>query len=239
MAALGHTRTLNTVDPMNTYIPDLADIVEEAYERATGGTRAVQTGYDYRTARRSLNLLLMEWANKGINMWTLDQGVVPLQKGVTTYQLPADTVDLVEHSIRTGATNSPHDVRLNRIAMPQYTAITNKAQRGQPQSIFIQRVSPYPLVTLWPVPDNDSYQLVAWRLRRIAPATAPGSNTVDIPFRFIPAMIAGLAYHMATKLPEGSARAIPLKAAYDEAFAEAAAEDRDRATVRFVPRIRR
>lgn len=221
------------------YTPDLADIIEEAFERATGGMRAVQTGYDYRTARRSLNLLLMEWANKGINLWTLDQGVIPLQKGVAHYQLPADTVDLVEHNLRTTTNGTPNDVRMTRIAMPTYTAIPNKALEGQPQQIFIQRLHPYPVITVWPVPDRDDhYQLVGWRLRRITPAGAPGSVTPDIPFRFVPALIAGLAYHMAQKLPEGAARAVPLKAVYDEAFAEAAAEDRDRATVRFVPRIR-
>lgn len=221
------------------YTPDLADIIEEAFERATGGTRAVQTGYDFRTARRSLNLLLMEWANKGVNLWTLDQGVIPLIKGLAGYQLPADTVDLIEHSVRTIVGGKPNDMSLTRIAMPDYTSIPNKSLLGRPQQIFIQRLSPYPVLTLWPVPDaNDTYQLVAWRLRRIESAMPPGSNTPDIPFRFTPALIAGLAYHMATKLPEGAARAIPLKAAYDEAFAEAAAEDRDRATVRFVPRIR-
>lgn len=224
---------------MSTYTLDLADIIEEAFERATGGTRAVQTGYDYRTARRSMNLLLMEWANKGINLWTLDQGVIQLIKGLAGYQLPADTVDLLEHSIRVTVNGSPQDTQLMRIPMPQYTALPNKTLQGRPQQIFIQRIAPYPVVTLWPVPDKDDfYQLVAWRLRRIDSALPPGSSTLDIPFRFMPALISGLAYHMATKMPEGAARAIPLKAAYDEAFAEAAAEDRDRSTVRFVPKVR-
>lgn len=225
---------------MSAYTFDLADIIEEAFERATGGTRAVQTGYDYRTARRSMNLLLMEWANKGINMWTLDQGVIPLIRGLAGYQLPEDTVDLIEHSIRTTSNGTPSDINIERIPMPKYAAINNKELQGRPSQIFIQRISPNPVVTLWPVPDqDDTYELVAWRLRRIESANAPGSSTPDIPFRFVPALISGLAYHMATKLPEGAARAIPLKAAYDEAFAEAAAEDRDRSTVRFIPRVSR
>lgn len=221
-----------------TFNLDIADVVEEAFERATGGTRAVQTGYDYRTARRSLNILIMEWANRGINMWTLDQGIIPLVKGLAGYQLPADTIDLVEHYIRVTTNGKPKDQALTRIAMPTYANISDKTLQGMPQQIFLQRIAPYPVLTLWPVPDHDNhYELVAWRLRRIHDASAPGSQTMDMPFRFIPALVAGLAYHMATKLPEGAARAIPLKAAYDEAFEFAALEDRERATVRFVPRI--
>jgi hypothetical protein len=219
---------------------DLFDLVEEAFERATGGNRMMQTGYDYKTARRSLNLLTMEWANRGINMWTLDQGTIPLVAGLAGYQLPADTIDMLDFALRTNSgLTSQTDVPLVRVSVPQYNALVNKNATGRPTQVMVQRISPYPVMTLWPVPDNDNYVLVGWRLRRIHDASAPGSQTMDVPFRFVPALVAGLAYYISMKVPEGTPYTANLKADYDELFGNASMEDRDRSTTVIVPKIGR
>jgi hypothetical protein len=213
---------------------DLAEIVEEAFERVGSELR---TGYDLRTARRSLNLLFADWANRGINMWTFEQGSQVLTPGVATYELPADTVDLMEHVIRTGAGNvaTQADLTITRISVSTYATIPNKLQQARPIQIWIERLNT-PRFTLWPVPDNTAtYTLVYWRLRRIQNA-GEGVNTMDMPFRFIPAMIAGLAYYLAMKVPTGMERLPILKAQYDEAWDLASSEDREKAAVRFVPR---
>jgi hypothetical protein len=212
---------------------DLTDCIEEAFERATGGVRTLQTGYDYRTARRSLNLLTMEWANRGLNLWTLEQGTIPLQKGVASYQLPADTIDVVEFSLRTNGL----DQSISRCSVTTYAGISNKMQAGRPQQVYVQRAFPNPSITLWPVPDSDEFTFVGWRMRRIQDAGSTGSQTMDIPFRFIPAMIAGLAFYISQKVKEGEHRAEALKLEYELQFELAALEDRDKSTVRIVPRI--
>ena len=213
---------------------DLAEIVEEAFERAGGELR---TGYDLRTARRSLNLLFADWANRGVNMWTFEQGTINLIPGQATYNLPADTVDLLEHVIRTGAGNesTQADLTITRISVSTYATIPNKLQQARPIQIWIERLDT-PRVTLWPVPDNSqTYQLVYWRLRRIQNA-GEGVNTMDMPFRFIPCMVAGLAYYLALKVPGAMERLQVLKMQYDEAWEMASGEDREKAAVRFVPR---
>jgi hypothetical protein len=213
---------------------DLTEIVEEAFERVGGEMR---TGYDLRTARRSLNLLFADWANRGINMWTFEQGTQVLTPGVATYPLPADTVDLMEHVIRTGAgsASTQADLTITRISVSTYATIPNKLQQARPIQIWIERLNT-PQFTVWPVPDNtQTYTLVYWRLRRIQNA-GEGVNTMDMPFRFIPAMIAGLSYYLAMKLPGGMERLGVLKAQYDEAWDLASTEDREKAAVRFVPR---
>ncbi|MEN6402265.1 MAG: hypothetical protein ABFD94_10015 [Armatimonadia bacterium] len=213
---------------------DLVELVEEAFERAGGEMRS---GYDLKTARRSLNLMFTEWANRGINMWTIEQGQIALQPGVATYALPVDTVDLLEHVIRTQPGNSATqaDLTITRISVSTYSSIPNKLQQARPIQIWIKRWE-NPEVTVWPVPDNSqAYTLVYWRLRRIQDA-GNGGNTMDVPFRFLPAMAAGLAYHLALKVPGGAERLMVLKQQYDEAFDLAASEDREKAAVRFVPR---
>jgi hypothetical protein len=213
---------------------DLNDIVEEAFERAGAELR---TGYDMRTARRSLNLLFADWANRGINMWTIEQGTINLVAGTATYVLPTDTVDLLDHVIRTGAGNASTqaDLTITRISVSTYATLPNKLTQARPIQIWIQRFNT-PQVTLWPVPDNvQPYQLVYWRLRRIQDA-GTGVNTMDIPFRFLPCMVAGLAYYLALKIPNALQRIDILKAQYDEAWGLASDEDREKAAVRFVPR---
>jgi hypothetical protein len=215
-----------------SWSPDLTEIMEEAYERVG---REMRTGYDFRTARRSLNALMSEWASRGVNMWTMEQGTQVLTPGTATYNLPADTVDLIEQVTRTGTGQSQADISLTRISVSTYSTIPNKTATGRPLQIWIERLNT-PRFTLWPVPDDTAtYTVVYWRLRRIQDA-GDGYNTVDMPFRFVPALIAGLAYHLALKVPGGLERIQLLKAQYDEAWDLAASEDRERAAVRWVPR---
>jgi len=217
-----------------TFNLDLSEIVEEAFERCGSELR---TGYDLRTARRSLNLMFAEWASRGLNMWTFEQGTINLVPGTATYNLPTDTVDLLEHVIRTGAGNvaTQADLTITRISVSTYATIPNKLTQARPIQIWVERLD-QPRVTVWPVPDNvQPYQLVYWRLRRIQDA-GDGVNTMDMPFRFIPCMVAGLAYHLSMKIPGAIERMGPLKAQYDEAWALASTEDREKASDRFVPR---
>ena len=290
---------------------DLTELVEEAFERAGGELRS---GYDLRTARRSLNIMFADWANRGINMWTIETGTITLAQGQNTYALPTDTIDLLEHVIRTGgnAAATQADLSITRISVSTYATIPNKIQQARPIQIWIQRfngqTSPtgltlngaltatattiplnstvglpaagfikidsevinysyisgntlencfrgqqdtvavthltatsvyweqLPAVTVWPTPDGSQpYQLVYWRLRRTQDAGG-GVNVMDVPFRFIPCMAAGLSYYIAGKIPAGFERMPMLKAQYDEAWQLASDEDREKAALRLVPR---
>lgn len=224
-----------TTSGVATFNLDLTEIVEDAMERAGAELR---TGYDLRTARRSLNLMFTEWANRGLNMWTFEQGSIPLVQGVTNYSLPVDTVDLIEHVVRTSpaSVNSQTDITISRISISTYASIPNKLVQGRPIQMLINRTEE-PSVNIWPAPDQSNYYtLIYWRLRRIQDA-GTGVNTMDVPFRFIPAMVAGLAYHLALKVPNGLERLPVLKQQYDEAWELASTEDREKAPVRFVPRM--
>jgi hypothetical protein len=197
----------------------------------------MRTGYDLRTARRSLNLMFADWANRGINMWTFEQGSIPLVAGQATYDLPTDTVDLLEHVIRTGAgsASTQADLTITRISVSTYATIPNKLQQARPIQVWIERLNT-PRITVWPTPDNSQpYTFVYWRMKRIQDA-GNGVNTMDMPFRFIPCMVAGLAYYLALKVPGGAERLGILKQQYDEAWQLAADEDREKAAIRFVPR---
>lgn len=223
-----------TISGTTAFNLDLAELVEEAFERAGVELR---TGYDLRTARRSLNLLFMDWANRGINMWTFEQGTINLIPGQATYDLPTDTVDLLEHVIRTGAGNASTqaDLTVTRISVSTYATLPNKLTQARPIQVWIERLLT-PRITVWPVPDSSqAYQFVYWRLRRIDDAGS-GVNTMDVPFRFVPAMVAGLAYYLAMKLPNAMQRVDILKSQYDEAWQLASEEDREKAAIRFVPR---
>lgn len=239
-----------TTSGTSSFNLNLVEIIEEAYERCGSELRS---GYDMRTARRSLNLLFADFANRGINMFTIEQGSINLTPGVATYPLPNDTVDLLEHVIRTqpGNAATQADLTITRISVSTYATIPNKLSQARPIQILINRnsgatypvTSPYspgqtasPSVTVWPVPDTaQPYTLVYWRLRRIQDA-GNGVNDFDVPFRFLPCLVAGLAYYLALKVPEAYQRLPDLKAMYDEAWEVAATEDREKAAVRFVPR---
>lgn len=232
--------------------PDLNELMEEAFERCGVELR---TGYQFRTARRSLNLLITEWANRGINLWTIEQGQIPLIQGTTTYDLPNDTVDLLEHVIRTnpGQIGNQTDINISRISVSTYSTIPNKLTQGRPIQVWVNRRSgqttnlvgatpQYPQINVWPSPDQGTvsapfYYFVYWRLRRIVDA-GTGANVEDIPFRLQSALVAGLAYKIAMKLPDVSPdRIMMLKAQYDESWDLAASEDREKAPDRYVPRM--
>jgi hypothetical protein len=244
-----------TVTSTAAFNLDLAELVEEAFERCGSELRS---GYDLKTARRSLNLLFADWANRGINMWTIEQGEIPMVQGVNTYDLPLDTIDLLEHVVRTnpGQQNNQADLTISRISVSTYATIPNKLQQARPIQVWINRQSGQdyagtstttppagvdaPKIVVWPTPDqgtleNPYYTFVYWRLRRIHDA-GNGVNTQDVPFRFIPCLVAGLSYYMALKIPGADARLPILKQQYDEAWDLAASEDREKAPVRFVPR---
>jgi hypothetical protein len=223
-----------TTSGTSSFNLDLTEIVEEAFERVGSEMR---TGYDLRTARRSMNLMFADWANRGLNMFTYEQGSIPLVAGQATYPLPTDTVDLLEHVIRTGAGSAATqaDLTITRISVSTYATIPNKLQQARPIQVWIERLNT-PRFTVWPVPDNSQpYVFVYWRLRRIQDA-GNGVNTMDMPFRFLPCMVAGLAYYLALKVPGGAERLGILKQQYDEAWQLASDEDREKAAVRFVPR---
>lgn len=306
-----------TTSGLTSFNLDLNDMVEEAFERAGSELR---TGYDLRTARRSLNLLFADWANRGVNMWTFEQNTITLVTGQPTYALPDDTVDLLDHVIRTNANVATNqaDLTITRISMPTYATIPNKLTQGRPIQVWVQRLTgnsnlltgtvqatisatattipvtslvgiptagfiqigseligynetspadgatPAYLynctrgqdgttaathatgaamslvqknsITVWPTPNpGQTYQFVYWRMRRIQDAGG-GTKTMDVPFRFVPCLAAGLAYYIALKVPEGLARLDVLKQQYDEAWDRAAGEDQEKAAVRFVPR---
>ena len=218
-----------------TFNPEIVEIVEEAYERCG---LELRSGYDLKTARRSLDIMAAEWSNKGINLWTVESGTLALTAGTATYTLPADTIDLLETVIRTGSGSNQQDLSINRISVSTYATIPNKNNQGRPIQIYVDRQAT-PKVSVWPTPDSSAtYTLAYWRLRRIEDAGRAGSNTYDVPSRFIPCLVAGLAYHIATKRPEvGLDRVTFLKAAYDEQFTLAADEDRDKSSIQFAPNI--
>jgi len=208
---------------------DIADLIEEAYERA--GLEA-RTGYDFRTARRSLNILSAEWSNRGLNLWTVQEHNVALTPGVKTYSLPADTIDIIETMIRVNTSGSALDYTVSRIGLGDYAALPNKNTTGRPLQIYVNRQIE-PNYTLWPVPDLP-YTILYWTMRRIQDATN-STDTMDMPVRFVPALLAGLAFQIAMKRPEAAARVPLLKQEYMEQFQLAADEDRGREPARFVP----
>jgi len=292
---------------------DVNDLIEEAFERCG---KELRTGYDFRTARRSLNLLTIEWANRGINLWTIEQGQIPMVTGQATYPLPVDTIDLMDTVVRTnnGVQSNQIDINISRISESTYMTLPNKLAQGRPIQVWINRqsgqenlsgallsgnissttttinltstsgiassgfikidnetisypnvsgnqlincargqngttaaahttgatitVQNLPSINVWPTPNSpgSQYTFVYYRMRRIQDAGS-GTYVQDIPFRFIPCMVAGLAYQLSTKLPGVDMNRIPmLKADYEQQFQLAAEEDREKAPIRFVPR---
>jgi len=187
-----------------------------------------------------MNILTIEWQNRGINLWTVDSGTVSLTTGTSQYTLPADTIDLLEQVIRTdsGSTTKQSDLNISRISVSTYASIPNKLTRGRPIQVWIERLAAAPKVNVWPVPDSNDYTLVYWRLRRIEDA-GDGVETADMNFRFLPCLVAGLAYNIAMKDPELAPRLQLLKGEYEAQFELAAGEDREKTSARFIPRIAR
>lgn len=203
---------------------DVGEIIEEAYERCG---LEVRTGYDARTARRSLNLMFADWANRGINMWTVEQATITLTQGQATQTLTADVVDVLEIVLRRSNT----DFEVERISRGEYATLPNKTTQGRPSQFYFDRQI-LPVINLWAVPENSTDQLVYYYVQRIEDADAL-VNTTDMPFRFYPCMVAGLAYYIAMKrAPE---RIQLLKSVYEEEFQRASDEDEDRVPLKLQP----
>ena len=205
---------------------DVIEAIEEAYERCGGEAK---TGYSLKSARRSLNIMLAEWANRGINLFTIEQVTTTLTAGTANYTLGIDTIDILEMVIRRSGT----DTSVDRISRSAYLNLPNKTSTGKPSQFFVDR-QVNPVLYLWQTPENSTDQIIYYRLVRIDDAD-DYTNDFDIPFRFYPCLVAGLAYYLSIEVAPD--RATLLKSMYDEEFARAASEDRDRSSLQLVPRI--
>lgn len=212
---------------------EIAEILDDVFEHL-GGEPIL--GKELPSARRSLNLLLTEWQNRGVNLWTLEAVTTAVTTSVGSYTLTSSTADVLDAFIRRDNVETP----LERYSFSDYAAISNKTQTGRPTKIFIDRQRDAPVINLWPLPENSTDELYFWRVRRLEDVTKSAGQHADVPFRFLPALIAGLAYYMARKRKGVSLekRAV-LKAEYEEAFRIAADEDADNVTLQIKPRLRR
>ena len=204
---------------------DVAEIIEEAYERCG---LEIRTGYDAKTARRSMNLMFADWANRGLNLWTVTQTTLSMVSGTASYTLTSNYTDLLEVVIRN---SSNVDTTLTKMSRSEYLSIPNKTSSGRPTQFFYDR-QVTPTITLWPTPASDT--LVYYYVNRIQDVDTL-QNTTDAPFRFLPCMVAGLAYYVAIKkAPE---RVQMLKSIYEEEFQRAADEDEDRVSLKLQPSV--
>jgi hypothetical protein len=218
---------------MAVVTPDIAELFEEAYERAG---LEMRTGYDLRTIRRSLNILTLEWQNRGLNLFTVEAGTIPLVAGTATYSMPTGTIDIIEHQLRTGTGQNQIDTTLERISVATYAQQTNKLIQGRPTQLYADRGVTTTTVTLWPVPDgSQTYTLAYYRLKGIDGLSSGISGSAGVPPRFVPALVAGLAFQIAMKKPEAAGRAEALQSEYERQFAMAAAEDETRASFFITP----
>jgi hypothetical protein len=229
-----------------TFNPDVADIVEEAFEIAGA---EVMSGNDIRSARRSLEYLKIEWSNRGLNLWRMEeQTISAIVAGTATYNIDIDTISILDAYLRTGSGNvsTQTDLMLTRISEPTYAQIPNKLTTGRPVQYFYNRIGVRggtsggsdleSTVTLWPVPDvSSTYEFVYWRMKSIADVGRDAGNTLQLPERFLPAMVLGLAWRIAVKKPELERRIGMLKADYEKTFDDAMREDREKTDFRFVP----
>jgi hypothetical protein len=217
---------------MAVVTPDMPEIFEEAFERAG---LEMRTGYDLKTARRSLNLLTLEWQNRGLNLFTIEAGTLAVTAGTATYTLPTDTIDIIEHQIRTGTGTNQVDTALERVSVATYAQQTNKNTQGRPTQIYVQRLPTETKVTLWPVPDNTTaYTISYFRLKGIdGLSSGVGAAISSVPPRFVPCLVAGMAYYIAMK--KNPQMAANLKQEYEFQFQLAAGEDEETASIKFVP----
>ena len=217
---------------MAVVTPDMPEIFEEAFERAG---LEMRTGYDLKTARRSLNLLTLEWQNRGLNLFTIEAGTLAVTAGTATYTLPTDTIDIIEHQIRTGTGTNQIDTALERVSVATYAQQTNKNTQGRPTQIYVQRLPTETKVTLWPVPDSTTtYTISYFRLKGIdGLSSGVGSTITSVPPRFVPCLVAGMAYYIAMK--KNPQMAANLKQEYEFQFQLAAGEDEETASIKFVP----
>lgn len=214
---------------------DLGDAIEEAFERA--GLEA-RSGYDYRTARRSIDLLMLEWQNLGLNLWTVKEGTQVLTPGTNSYTLDAKVQDIIEAYLRTdsGDTNSQFDQSMSRISVSQYAHLSNKLTQSKPLEYYVERSPSGITVKLWPVPDSqETYTFGYYYMERIEDSGKPASNNMDIPARFLPCLVAGLAYKLSMKYASATDRAALLKADYDEQWMMASDAAREKASLFVAP----
>jgi hypothetical protein len=209
---------------------DVADIIEEAYERCG---LELRTGYDAKTARRSLNIMFSEWANRGVNLWTVKQATFTLTSGTATYTSSNGLASPINDILEMVVSRSGTDFQINRMSRGEYLNIPNKTTTGRPSQFYFNRQLS-PEIIFWPTPENSTDQLVYYYVTRIEDADALTNNT-DVPFRFIPCMVSGLAYYLSIKrAPE---RVQLLKNVYEEEFQRAADEDEDRVSLKLQPDI--
>ena len=214
---------------------DLSDIIEEAYERAG---LELRSGYDYKTARRSLDLLMLEWQNRGLNLWTVRDTTLALVAGTGSYALSSDKLDIIEGLLRTDAGDSSKqsDLTMQRISVSQYAHQTNKLTQGRPLQYYVERKPTGITVHFWPVPDaTTSYTFAYYYMERIEDSGRPASNSLDVPARFLPCMVAGLAYQIASKRPESLQLVPALKQMYEEQWNLAADAAREKAALYVAP----
>ena len=211
--------------------PNVAEFVEEAFERCG---LELRTGYDLKTARRSINLMLAEWANRGLNQWTIEQATQTVTEGTTDYSLNSNIIDILDVVLRRTVNQTQTDISMNRVSRSEYINIPNKTTKARPSQFFLDKLST-PTLKIWPAPENSTDILVFNKIVRIDDADKP-TNTMDMPFRFFPCFAAGLAYYISLKrAPERTAQ---LKALYEQEFRRAADQDEDRASFRIRPSLR-
>tara|TARA_R100001129_G_scaffold30551_3_gene20181 strand:- start:13594 stop:14289 length:696 start_codon:yes stop_codon:yes gene_type:complete len=215
---------------------DVADYVEEAFERCG---LELRTGYDLKTATRSLNLMLAEWSNRGLNQWTVAQKTIPMVADTTVYDVdsttPTATIDVLDVFIRETIGGTATDVPLSRMSRAEYSHVATKSTTGKPNQFYVNKLLS-PTITVWPAPDKSStYTIYVNALTRMDDADA-GANTMQVPFRFYPCLAAGLAYYIALK--KAPDRVQMLKALYEEEFDRALSQDEERASFRVSPDLR-
>ena len=218
-----------------TFDLDIADVMEEAFERAG---RELRSGYDYKTARRSLNLLMLEWQNRGLNLWTVRNTTEALTAGTTSYSLGSDILDIVEASIRTdaGSVTSQFDQSMTRISVSDYSQLSNKLTQSKPLQYYVEKKPTGITIHIWPSQYfKETYAFAYYYMQRIEDTGSPASNNMDVPARFLPSLVSGLAYQLSMKFPEVAARSQALKADYEEQFTIAADSDRTKASLFISP----
>ena len=203
--------------------PNVAEFVEEAFERCG---LELRTGYDLKTAKRSINLMLAEWANRGLNQWTVEQATQTVTEGQTDYTLNANIVDILDCSLRRNTNGTDLDLQMSRISRSEYLNIPTKSTKSRPSQFFLDKLNT-PVLKIWPSPENSTDILVFNKIVRMDDADKP-TNTMDMPFKFYPCFAAGLAYYIAIK--KAPDRAILLKEMYEEEFERAMSQDEDRAS---------
>ena len=218
-----------------TFSLDLGDVMEEAFERAGS---ELKSGYDYRTARRSLDLMFLEWQNRGVNLWTVKEGTQSLTSGTARYTLDAKILDIVEAFIRTdaGDTSSQTDQSLTRISVKQFAHLTNKLDSAKPLQYWFERSDSANSINLWPVPDSqETYTLVYYYIERIADTGANAGTNPEVPSRYLRCLVAGLAYHLSLKKEESKDRIQLLKQLYEDEWRIASDAHREKGSLYFVP----